>query len=130
MRGRFVQTAGVPPVFHIYVLFLILSGIAMLVIAGVRTGQRPARRIWNALFGAAFTSYGLYLLLFFGGGHYLFFYYVFILPILMIVQFFRDRSAYQARQQAIGFQAPPPPSPGYGQWAGTDQPSEKQPPAQ
>jgi len=117
MRGRFVQTAGVPPVFHIYVLFLIL-------------GQRPARRIWNALFGAAFTSYGLYLLLFFGGGHYLFFYYVFILPILMIVQFFRDRSAYQARQQAIGFQAPPPPSPGYGQWAGTDQPSEKQPPAQ
>jgi len=119
-------------VFHIYVLFLILSGIAMLVMAGVRTGQRPARRMWNGLFGAAFTIYGLYLLLFFSGGHYLLFYYVFILPILMAVQFFRDRSAYQAyqaRQQAIGFQAPPP-SPGYGQWAGPDQPSENQPPAQ
>jgi hypothetical protein len=122
--------------FHFYVLFLILSGIAMLVMAGIRTGQRPARRIWNGLFGAGFTVYGLYLLIFFRGGHYLLFYYVFILPIVMIVQFFRDRSAYQARQQATGFQAPSSPGygqpspPGYGQWAGPDQPSGDQPPGQ
>ncbi len=99
--------------FDIYVLFLILGGIAMLVMAGIRTGQRPARRIWNTVFGAGFTIYGLYLLLFFRGGHYLLLYYVFALPILMIVQFFRDRSAYQARQQPAGFQ--PPPASGYGQ---------------
>lgn len=123
--------------FDIYVLFLILSGIAMLVMAGIRIGQRPARRIWNSVLGAGFTIYGLYLLLFFRGGHYLLFYYVFILPILMIVQFFRDRSAYQARQQATGFQAPPlsgygqPSSygqaPGYGQPSGFDQPPGNHP---
>lgn len=99
--------------FHLYVLFLILSGAAMLVLASVRTGQRPSRRIRSAIFGAGFTGYGLYLLLFFHGGHYFIFFYVFIVPILMIVQFFRDRSAYQARQQPAGFQ--PPPASGYGQ---------------
>jgi hypothetical protein len=119
--------------FDIYVLFLIVSGIAMLVMAGIRTGRRPARRIWNAVFGAGFTIYGLYLLLFFHGGHYLLFFYVFILPILMIVQFFRDRSAYQARQQATGFQAAPPSgygqAPGYGQPPGYGQaPGYGQPP--
>jgi len=107
-------------VFHIYVLFLILSGIVMLVLAGVRSGQRPAPRIWSIIFGAAFTIYGLYLLLFFRGGHYLLLYYVFVLPILMIVRFFRDRSAYQAQQQATVFQAQP--ASGYGQPPGYDQP--------
>jgi hypothetical protein len=51
-------------VFYIYSLFLLLSGIAMLVMASVKTGQTTARRIWNAAFGAGFTLYGLYLLLF------------------------------------------------------------------
>jgi hypothetical protein len=114
-------------VFYFYVLFLILSGIALLVIAGVRSGQRKVRRIWNAVFGAAFTGYGLYLLLFFRGGHYFLFFYAFILPILLIVQFFRDRSAVRARQQAgafpgspLGYGQPPGygPPPGYGQGYG------------
>jgi hypothetical protein len=48
-------------VFYIYVLFLILSGIAMLVLASVKTGQTTTRRAWNAVFGAGFTVYGLYL---------------------------------------------------------------------
>jgi hypothetical protein len=90
-------------VFYIYVLFLILSGIAMLVLASVKTGQTPTRRAWNAVFGAGFTVYGLYLLLFFHGGHYVIFFYVFLLPILMIVRFVRDRSAVRR------------PRPGYGQ---------------
>lgn len=98
--------------FHFYVLFLILSGIAMLILAGIGR-QSKTRRIWNGIFGTGFTIYGLYLLLFFRGGHYILFFYAFILPILMIVQFFRDRSAYQARQQPAGFQ--PPPASGYGQ---------------
>jgi predicted lipid-binding transport protein (Tim44 family) len=107
-------------VFHIYVLFLILSGIAMLVMAGVKTGRAPRRRAWNAVFGAVFAGYGLYLLLFFRGGHYLIFFYAFIVPILMIVQFVRDRSVYRARQQAAAFQGP---TPGYGQPSGYDQSS-------
>jgi hypothetical protein len=98
-------------VFHIYVPFLILSGIAMLVMASVKTGQTMTRRTWNAVFGAGFTVYGLYLLLLFHGGHYLIFYYAFILPILMVVRFSRDRSAFRARQEATAFNGP---RPGYG----------------
>jgi hypothetical protein len=98
-------------VFHIYVPFLILGGIAMLVMASVKTGQTMTRRAWNAAFGAGFTVYGLYLLLFFHSGHYLFFSYVFILPILMIVRFSRDRSAFRG------------PRPGYGQPSSYGQPS-------
>lgn len=122
--------------FHIYVLFLILSGIAMLVMAGVKSGQATARRVWNAALGAGFTGYGLYLLLFFQSGHYLLFYYVFIVPILMIVRFFRDRSAFRAMQKAGAFQGPSPgyaePSsygqtPGYGQAPGYAQPTGDQP---
>ena len=106
--------------FDIYVLFLILSGIAMLVIASVKTGQSTTRRAWNAVLGAGFTVYGLYLLLFFHGGQYLMFYYVFILPILMVVRFFRDRSAFRARQEAAVVQGP---QPGYGQPSSYGQPS-------
>ena len=104
--------------FNIYVLFLILSGAAMLGMSGVRRGQVTSRRVWNAVLGAAFLLYGLYLLLFFQGGHYLVFYYVFVLPVLMGVRFFRDRSAYRATQQAAAVQMP---SPVYGQQAGYGQ---------
>jgi hypothetical protein len=92
--------------FNVYILFLIISGAAMLGMSGVRKGQVTTRRIWNAILGAAFLIYGLYLLIFFQGGHYVLFYYVFILPILMGVRFFRDRSAYRARQQAATVQTP------------------------
>ncbi len=56
--------------FKTYVLFLILSGIAMLIIAGVRSSQTRTRRLWNAIFGFGFLGYGLYLLLIFHAGHY------------------------------------------------------------
>ena len=102
--------------FKTYVLFLILSGIAMLIIAGVRTGQTKARRLWNGIFGAGFLGYGLYLLLIFHGGHYFIFFYAFIVPILMIVQFLRDRGLVRARQQAGTFGR-------YGQPSG-DQPQD------
>jgi hypothetical protein len=85
----------------------------------VRALLRPRRRLIRrcllrhdlAVYVLFLTGYGLYLLLFFRGGHYILFVYVFILPILMIVRFFRDRSAVRARQQAGIFQGPPP---GYG----------------
>jgi hypothetical protein len=88
-----------------------------------RKGQVATRRIWNAILGTAFLLYGLYLLISFQGGHYLVFFYVFILPLLMGVRFFRDRSAYRARQQA----AVRAPSHGYGQQAGHEQQSPRDP---
>ena len=114
--------------FHVYVLFLILSGIAMLVLASVRTGQTKLLRVWNAIAGAGFTIYGLYLLIFFHGGSYRIFFYVFILPILLIVRFFRERSAYQARQRAAAPQRAPSgyAQPGYPQQQGYWQPSYPQ----
>jgi hypothetical protein len=101
--------------FQIYVLLLIVSGVAMLVLAGINSGQVTRRRVWSAILGAVFTIYGLYLLLFFRGGHYLLFFYVFILPIVMIIQFFRDRSRFRARQMRAAFHGQPP---GYGQQPG------------
>jgi hypothetical protein len=95
---RLVRRRQGTDLFNVYILFLILSGAAMLGMSGVRKGQVTTRRIWNAVFGAAFLIYGLYLLLFFQSGHYVIFYYVFILPVLMGVRFFRDRSAYRATQ--------------------------------
>ena len=112
--------------FLIYVLFLIISGILMLVLGCLNAPYAKRRRVLNLIVGAGFTAYGLYLLLFFGGGHYLMFFYAFILPILLVVQFFRDRSAYKAAQgqqaaMAYGQQGYAPPMPpgqqpyGYGQ---------------
>jgi hypothetical protein len=111
-------------VFNVYVLFLILSGAAMLGMSGVRRGQVTARRTWNAVLGTAFLLYGFYLLLFFQSGHYVVFYYVFILPVLMGIRFFRDRSAYRARQQGTAVQTP---LPSYGQQAGYGQQSPRDP---
>ncbi len=86
--------------FDVYVLFLILSGIAMLVMAFVRTDYAKRRQVLNFILGAGFTVYGLYLLLAFNGGHYVLFLYVFVLPVLMIVQFFRDRARAKSRAMA------------------------------
>ena len=102
--------------FNVYVFFLIASGVVMLVMGSLRAPYANRRRVWNLAFGAGFTIYGLYLLLFFQGGHYILFFYAFVLPVLMAVRFFRDRTAYQAAQQAG---AVPPPGyaqpPAYGQ---------------
>jgi hypothetical protein len=112
--------------FNIYVLFLIISGIAMLITAFIKVGPATGRQILSGILGAGFIIYGLYLLLFFQGGHYLLFYYAFIAPILLIGRFFRDRSAYKAAQASRAAQAP---YPGYGQ-PGYGQPGYGQQPAQ
>lgn len=98
--------------FYIYVLFLILSGVMMLVMAFVRADYAKRRQALNFIFGAGFLIYGLYLLLAFQGGTYFMFYYVFVLPVLMAYQFFRARSAANARQMA----ASPPPYPPVGNY--------------
>ena len=118
--------------FYVYVLFLIFSGIAMLVMALVKTSYAKRRQVVNFIFGAGFLVYGLYLLLAFNGGTYFMFYYAFVVPILLIVQFFRDRAAFKSRQTATSPAANFPPAGGYPQdgapWmrgpsAGTGQPA-------
>ena len=82
--------------FDVYIFFLIGSGVMMLVMGGLRLPYARRSRLLNFILGAAFVIYGLYLLLFFSGGHVFIFFYAFILPILMAVRFFRERSAYRA----------------------------------
>jgi hypothetical protein len=97
--------------FYVYVLFLIASGVVMLILGSLQAPYAKSRRGWNLGFGAAFTVYGLYLLLFFRGGQYFMFPYAFILPVLRLVWFFRARTAWKAAMQQAG---PVPPA-GYGQ---------------
>src|SRR5215472_4811963 len=101
------------PMFYAYVLFLIASGVLMLVMGALRAPYARRSRALNLIFGAGFTIYGLYLLLFFQGGHYILFFYAFAAPVLMTVRFFRARSAYNAARAAApaGYGQPP----AYGQ---------------
>ena len=121
--------------FDVYVLFLILSGVTMLVMAFVRTDYAKRRQALNFVLGAGFTIYGLYLLLFFNGGHYIFFYYVFVLPVFMVLQFFRDRTRAKSRQMAAnqaaggaGGGAAGGYDPGPGTWAGAPRATDGQAP--
>ena len=121
--------------FYIYVLFLIGSGIAMLTLGFIRAAYARRRRVVNFIFGAGFLVYGLYLLLVFQGGTYFMFYYAFVVPILLIVQFFRDRSrakdaaAMAAARGPQGGFATPQGDPGPGTWANGSLPQYGQRPA-
>jgi hypothetical protein len=92
--------------FNVYIFFLIASGVMMLVMGSLRLPYARRSRVLNFVLGAAFVVYGLYLLLFFTGGHVFIFFYAFILPIMMAVRFFRERTAY--RSQRATEQAYPP----------------------
>ena len=83
--------------FHVYVLFLIASGMLLLALGSMRAAYAKRRRAVNLIAGAIFLVYGLYLLVFYQSGHYVVFFYVFILPVLLAVRFFRDRAAYRAQ---------------------------------
>jgi hypothetical protein len=118
--------------FYVYAVFLVLSGVLMIVLAAVRTGRSAGRRVLSGIVGTGFTVYGLYLLLFFQGGTYRLFLYAFVLPILLTVQFFRERSAVKAMQAAnAGRAAPAGYAQPYGQVppAGYAQPYGQVPPA-
>jgi hypothetical protein len=82
--------------FNVYIFFLIASGVMMLVMGSLRLPYARRSRVLNFIMGAAFVIYGLYLLLFFSAGHVFIFFYAFILPIMMAVRFFRERTAYRS----------------------------------
>ena len=92
--------------FDVYIFFLIASGVVMVVMGSLRLPYARRSRVMNFVVGAAFLIYGLYLLLFFSGGHVFIFFYAFILPIVMAVRFFRDRTAYRERSASPASQPP------------------------
>jgi hypothetical protein len=101
----FTHQAG----FSWYCLFLMFSGIALLVIAVLRN-QAPQRRIVQALFGIGYFGYGFYLTFIFNGGHYVMFLYAFILPVLLIMGAFRGTARRPQVQPPVAAGGMPPPN--------------------
>ncbi|NKY87090.1 hypothetical protein [Nocardia veterana] len=77
--------------FNWYVALLAISGITMIAMASVRTGQSSGSRSLNAIFGTVYLCYAGYLAFLFDGGSYLIFFHAFLLPVVMVVNFFRNR---------------------------------------
>jgi len=95
------------PGFSIYVLLLMFSGIAMLVMASptVKHSTTGVRAL-NALFGLGFLGYGFYLAFLFHGGGYLIFFKAFILPVLMIFRTIRGARAARSQERPAQAGAP------------------------
>src|ERR1700722_1980772 len=94
--------------FYVYAFFLIASGVMLLAMGGFRAPYAKRSRVMNCIVGAAFLLYGLYLVTFFQGGHYFVLFYAFVVPVVLAVQFFRNRSAYRAAKAASGAESPAP----------------------
>ncbi|GAB0105583.1 hypothetical protein JMUB6875_45620 [Nocardia sp. JMUB6875] len=77
--------------FNWYVGLLALSGVIMLVLAAMRQ-QNDWSRALNAIFGVGFLGYAFYLAFLFDGGSYFIFFQAFILPVMMVVNYFRNRT--------------------------------------
>ena len=86
--------------FNLYSALLAISGILLLVTAATGFGgRRVGARVVSGVFAVAFLGYAIYLQFIFTSGTVLISYYVFVVPILLIVQAFRNRNA--ARQQQV-----------------------------
>lgn len=95
------------PGFSAYVVLLMFSGAAMIIMASPTVKHSTIGvRVLNALFGVGFFGYGFYLAFLFSGGGYLIFFKAFILPVVMI--FRTVRSARAARSQELIAQAGAP----------------------
>jgi hypothetical protein len=81
-------------VYLAYLGALVVSGIIMLVLAATGFGSGGAlARVLNGLFGLGFLGYAVYLVFFDTSDTYRMFYYAFILPVLMLIQAFKNRGA-------------------------------------
>ncbi|MGZ6776178.1 MAG: hypothetical protein ACXVGD_16735, partial [Blastococcus sp.] len=87
------------PGFSAYVVLLMVSGIAMLVLASPTVKRSTTGlRALNALFGVGFLGYGFYLAFLFHGGGYLIFFKAFILPVLLILRTIRSARASRSQE--------------------------------
>ncbi|MET9874798.1 hypothetical protein ABZZ36_09265 [Actinacidiphila glaucinigra] len=99
------------PLFSWYVVLLIISGIAMIIIGAVNSsGLSNGWRAFNVIAGLAFTGYGIYLGFIFEGGEYFIFFKAFILPGLVVVNFFRAMAARSSAPAAPQQMVPAPPA--------------------
>ncbi|MFB4305413.1 hypothetical protein ACA511_04800 [Actinomadura sp. GTD37] len=78
---------GADAAFSWYVVFLLGSGVVMLIMAAIGGGQSVGERLLNLAFGVGFLGYAVYLGFIFDGGEYFMFFYAFILPVLMLFRF-------------------------------------------
>ena len=92
--------------FNLYSALLAISGILLAVTAATGFGGRSVRaRILNGIFAVAFLAYAFYLQFIFTTGTVFISYYVFVVPILLIVQAFRNRTAAKQQQAASAARA-------------------------
>ena len=98
---NFAHNAG----FSWYCILLMLSGIAMLLVAVLRN-QTVQRRVIRAIFGIGFFGYGFYLTFVFAGTHYVVFFQAFIFPVLLIVDSIRSQTARRSLRQPVRFGDP------------------------
>ncbi len=92
--------------FNLYSALLAISGILLAVTAATGFGGRSVRaRILNGIFAVAFLAYAFYLQFIFTSGTVFISYYVFVVPILLIVQAFRNRTAAKQQQAAAAARA-------------------------
>lgn len=93
--------------FSWYVILLILSGIAMIGLAGL--AARPFSKVLNLLFGFGFVVYGVYLGFIWHGGTYVIFFKAFLLPVLLLISTLRTGIAKRGARKAPTATAAPAP---------------------
>ena len=104
-----------------YAVLLIVSGVCLTALAASGFGGKsPGNLAVNGLFAGLFLIYGLYLLLIFDGGTVFVSYYAFVVPILLIVNAFRTRSANKAANDARNEPGYPNPHAAYMQQAASN----------
>lgn len=88
--------------FSWYVVLLIFSGLVMLVMSGFGShAQSAGMRVLNLIVGLGFLGYGVYLGFIFKGGSYLIFFKAFILPIVLVINFFRSLATRRNGSAAV-----------------------------
>ncbi|RRQ77474.1 hypothetical protein CQW39_18010 [Streptomyces griseofuscus] len=88
---------GAEPLFSWYVVLLFISGAAMLILGVINaSGLSKGWRAFNVIAGLGFMGYGIYLGFIFQGGTYIVFFKAFILPVMVVVNFFRSLSRRKA----------------------------------
>ncbi|WP_441245426.1 hypothetical protein [Kitasatospora sp. McL0602] len=100
------------PLFSWYVVLLFVSGVAMLAI-GISNSRALSVgwRIFNMVAGVGFVGYAVYLGFIFEGGSYIIFFKAFILPVVMVINFFRAQAARKSAPAPAPMPIPMPVQP-------------------